>query len=149
MPATVTCKALSYSTPDGRFLFQDLNLSFGACRTGLVGRNGTGKSTLLKLVTGELTSASGSVSVTANVAPKLMHEMCTAAIEGRVREATALHFQLLGLHKQLFCEPSPAPTKWALERLGRSSNHLRLPLTPLTAASQPQVEAAMREAGLL
>lgn len=91
----------------------------------------------------------GSVSVTANVAPKLMHEMCTAAIEGRVREATALHFQLLGLHKQLFCEPSPAPTKWALERLGRSSNHLRLPLTPLTAASQPQVEAAMREAGLL
>ena len=64
MPATVTCKALSYSTPDGRFLFQDLNLSFGACRTGLVGRNGTGKSTLLKLVTGELTPASGSVSVT-------------------------------------------------------------------------------------
>ncbi|OWQ92973.1 4-hydroxy-tetrahydrodipicolinate synthase [Roseateles aquatilis] len=91
----------------------------------------------------------GHVSVTANVAPKAMHEMCLAAIEGRVREATELHFKLLGLHKQLFSEPSPAPTKWALNQLGRCGNHLRLPLTPLTGAGQPLVEAAMREAGLL
>src|SRR6185436_9062643 len=91
----------------------------------------------------------GHVSVTANVAPKAMHEMCTAAIEGRVREATALHFQLLGLHKQLFCEPSPAPTKWALNKLGRCPNNLRLPLTPLTPAGQDLVEGALREAGLL
>ncbi len=91
----------------------------------------------------------GHVSVTANVAPRKMHEMCTAAIEGRVREATALHFQLLGLHKQLFCEPSPAPTKWALNRLGRCGNHLRLPLVPLTGAGEPLVEQAMREAGVL
>jgi len=91
----------------------------------------------------------GSVSVTANIAPKAMHELCLAAIEGRLREATALHFQLLPLHKQLFCEPSPAPAKWALNKLGRSSNHLRLPLTPLTPAGQQLVEAALREAGLL
>ncbi|UXH76626.1 4-hydroxy-tetrahydrodipicolinate synthase [Roseateles amylovorans] len=91
----------------------------------------------------------GHVSVTANVAPREMHEMCIAAIEGRVREATALHFKLLGLHKQLFCEPSPAPTKWALNQLGRCGNHLRLPLTPLTEGGQALVQAAMREAGLL
>ncbi len=91
----------------------------------------------------------GHVSVTANVAPREMHEMCLAAMEGRVREATALHFKLLGLHKQLFCEPSPAPTKWALNQLGRCGNHLRLPLTPLTDGGQALVGAAMREAGLL
>jgi 4-hydroxy-tetrahydrodipicolinate synthase len=91
----------------------------------------------------------GNVSVTANIAPKLMHELCMAALEGRVREATAIHFKLLGLHKNLFCEPSPAPTKWALQRLGRSSNHLRLPLTPLTPAGQNLVEQALREAGLV
>lgn len=91
----------------------------------------------------------GSVSVTANVAPRDMHLMCQAAMQGLVAEATALHFKLLGLHKQLFCEPSPAPAKWALHRLGLSSNHLRLPLTPMTAAGQQLVEGAMREAGLL
>ncbi len=91
----------------------------------------------------------GHVSVTANVAPRDMHEMCMAAIEGRVREATQLHFKLLGLHKQLFCEPSPAPTKWALAQMGRCGNHLRLPLTPLTATGQQLVGAAMKEAGLL
>ena len=55
----------------------------------------------------------GNVSVTANLAPRLMHEMCVAAIEGHVRRASAIHLQLLPLHRQLFCEPSPSPTKWA------------------------------------
>ena len=63
----------------------------------------------------------GHVSVTANVAPRDMHLMCKAAIEGRVKDATELHFKLLGLHKQLFCEPSPAPTKWALSQMGHCS----------------------------
>ena len=61
----------------------------------------------------------GNVSVTANVAPRAMHELCVAALEGRVREATAIHLRLLELHGALFVEPSPAPTKWALQRLGR------------------------------
>ncbi|HEX2011499.1 MAG TPA: 4-hydroxy-tetrahydrodipicolinate synthase [Roseateles sp.] len=91
----------------------------------------------------------GNVSVTANVAPRAMHELCKAAIAGNVREATRIHFQLLSLHKQLFCEPSPAPTKWALERLGRCKSSLRLPITPLTAAGQASVVQAMQEAGLL
>ncbi|MFG5410081.1 4-hydroxy-tetrahydrodipicolinate synthase [Piscinibacter sakaiensis] len=90
----------------------------------------------------------GNVSVTANVAPRAMHELCIAAIEGRVREATALHMKLLALHKHLFCEPSPAPTKWALQRLGRCGAGLRLPITPLTPAGQALVDAALAEAGL-
>lgn len=91
----------------------------------------------------------GNVSVTANVAPRAMHDLCKAALSGNVKEATRIHFQLLSLHKQLFCEPSPAPTKWALERLGRCKAPLRLPITALTAAGQASVEQALGEAGLL
>ncbi len=91
----------------------------------------------------------GNVSVTANVAPRAMHELCKAALAGNVREATRIHMQLLSLHKQLFCEPSPAATKWALSRLGRCGPSLRLPITPLTAAGQTSVSAALQEAGLL
>ena len=91
----------------------------------------------------------GNVSVTANVAPKLMHELCMAAIEGDLKRATALHMRLLSLHRQLFCEPSPAPTKWAMSRLGRCRPDVRLPITPLTPAGQALVDAALRDAGLL
>jgi 4-hydroxy-tetrahydrodipicolinate synthase len=95
-----------------------------------------------------LLGGQGNVSVTANVAPRAMHELCVAAIAGRVREATEIQMRLLALHKSLFCEPSPAPTKWALERMGRIGGALRLPLTPLTTAGQVQVEQAMRDGGL-
>jgi 4-hydroxy-tetrahydrodipicolinate synthase len=91
----------------------------------------------------------GNVSVTANVAPRAMHALCMAAIEGRAREAAAMQFKLLGLHKNLFIEPSPAPTKWAMARLGLCGSELRLPITPLSVAGQALVEAALREAGLL
>ena len=93
-----------------------------------------------------LMGGAGVVSVTANVAPRLMARMCAAALQGDVATATALHFTLLGLHQALFCEPSPAPTKWALSRLGRCNNALRLPLLPLTDSGQARVEAALREA---
>ena len=91
----------------------------------------------------------GNVSVTANVAPRLMHEMCMAAVEGRAREAAAIHLKLLPLHRNLFIEPSPAPTKWAMAKLGLCGASLRLPITPLTDAGQAAVEQAMRDAGLL
>ncbi|MEK8026246.1 4-hydroxy-tetrahydrodipicolinate synthase [Pseudaquabacterium rugosum] len=90
----------------------------------------------------------GNVSVTANVAPKLMHELCMAAIAGEVQKARQIHLQLLSLHKQLFCEPSPAPTKWAMAQLGRCRNVVRLPITPLTATGEQLVGAALRDAGL-
>ena len=91
----------------------------------------------------------GNVSVTANVAPRLMHEMCKAAITGNLALARQIHLRLLGLHKQLFCEPSPAPAKWAMSRLGRCRPTVRLPITALTAAGQGLVDAALHEAGLL
>jgi 4-hydroxy-tetrahydrodipicolinate synthase len=91
----------------------------------------------------------GNVSVTANVAPKLMHQLCVAALAGQARDAAAIQLRLLALHKALFCEPSPAPTKWAMTRLGHGGAGLRLPIMPLTAAGQAQVDAALREAGLV
>jgi 4-hydroxy-tetrahydrodipicolinate synthase len=91
----------------------------------------------------------GNVSVTANVAPRLMHELCMAAIEGRVQRAREIHLQLLSLHKQLFCEPSPAPTKWAMSRLGLCRADVRLPILPLTEPGQILVDRALRDAGLL
>ena len=96
-----------------------------------------------------LLGGQGNVSVTANVAPRLMHEMCMAAIGGNLALARQIHLRLLGLHKQLFCEPSPAPAKWAMSRLGRCRPAVRLPITPLTVAGQALVDGALSEAGLL
>jgi 4-hydroxy-tetrahydrodipicolinate synthase len=95
-----------------------------------------------------LLGGQGNVSVTANIAPRLMHEMCVAAIEGQARAAAAIHLRLLPLHRQLFCEPSPAPAKWALSQLGRCTPQVRLPLLPLTAAGQAAVREAMAVAGV-
>ncbi len=96
-----------------------------------------------------LLGGSGNVSVTANVAPKGMHQLCKAAMEGDVKRATELHMQLLPLHKQLFSEPNPIPVKWALARMGKAGGTLRLPLTPLSPAAQASVEGALRECGVL
>ena len=91
----------------------------------------------------------GNVSVTANVAPRAMHEMCVAAMAGNAIEARAIHMRLLPLHTNLFTEPSPAPAKWAMARLGLCGAALRLPITPLTPAGQAIVEQSLRDAGLL
>jgi 4-hydroxy-tetrahydrodipicolinate synthase len=91
----------------------------------------------------------GNVSVTANVAPRLMHELCMLALDGRAREAAALHLRLLPVHKHLFVESSPAPTKWAMAKLGLCGETLRLPIVPLSAAGRTTVEQALRDSGLL
>ena len=96
-----------------------------------------------------LCGGQGNISVTANIAPRQMHEMCMAAIEGDVKRARAIHLSLLALHRQLFCEPSPAPAKWALSRMGRCRAGVRLPLVELTEAGQALVGSALRECGLL
>ena len=88
----------------------------------------------------------GNVSVTANVAPRLMQQLCEAALRGDGKETARLQLRLLPLHQSLFCEPSPAPTKFALSLLGRCTPFVRLPIIPLTEAGQGQVRAAMREA---
>jgi 4-hydroxy-tetrahydrodipicolinate synthase len=91
----------------------------------------------------------GNVSVTANVAPRLMHELCVAAIAGDRQRAMALQFQLLPLHKQLFVEANPIPVKWAMARMKLCGGALRLPMTPLTAANEAAVEGALSACGLL
>ncbi len=96
-----------------------------------------------------LLGAVGTISVTANVAPRLMHEMCAAALAGEVEKAREINYRLLGLHRHLFIEANPIPVKWAVARMGKMKNVLRLPLTPLSAAAQPAVENAMRQAGVI
>jgi 4-hydroxy-tetrahydrodipicolinate synthase len=91
----------------------------------------------------------GVISVTANVAPGLMAEMCDAALQGDATAAADIDARLVALHRDLFVESNPIPVKWALARLGLIPAGLRLPLTPLSAAAQPVVEAAMRPAGLV
>jgi len=91
----------------------------------------------------------GNVSVTANVAPRLMHELCVAAMAGDVARAMAIQMKLLPVHKTLFIESNPIPVKWAAARMGLCGPALRLPLTPLTDASQPTLERALQAAGLL
>ncbi len=91
----------------------------------------------------------GNVSVTANVAPRAMAELCKAAIAGDARRASEIHLKLLALHKLLFAESNPIPVKWAMARLGRCGPALRLPLVGLSEGLHAPLEAAMREAGLL
>lgn len=91
----------------------------------------------------------GNVSVTANIAPRAMADLCRAAMAGEAATARDIHFRLLGLHKLLFSEPNPTPVKWAMHRLGLCGATQRLPLVPMTAALVPGLEAALREAGLL
>ena len=91
----------------------------------------------------------GNVSVTANVAPRAMRELCAAALAGDVATAMAIQRRLLPVHRQLFCEANPIPVKWAMARLGHCGGTLRLPMTELEPGNQDKVEAALREAGLL
>jgi len=96
-----------------------------------------------------LCGGQGNVSVTANVAPRLMHQLCVAAMAGQRERAMQIQFQLMPVHKQLFCEPNPIPVKWAMQRMGLCGGALRLPLTPLSPANEPVVEGALRASGLL
>lgn len=91
----------------------------------------------------------GTISVTANVAPRLMHEMCAAALAADARGAREANARLLGLHRHLFCEANPIPVKWAVQQLGLIAGGIRLPLTPLSETCFEPVRAAMRQAGVL
>ena len=95
-----------------------------------------------------LAGAKGDISVTANVAPKLMSQMCAAALRGDAAAARAFNEPLLALHQQLFVEANPIPVKWALAELGKISLGIRLPLTPLSESVRDGVRAALRSAGL-
>ena len=96
-----------------------------------------------------LSGGHGVISVSANVAPALMRQLCSAALAGNTSLAQALNHKLQDLHGQLFCEPSPAPSKWALARLGLIPGGIRLPLTGLSTVGQQRVEAAMKQAEII
>jgi 4-hydroxy-tetrahydrodipicolinate synthase len=91
----------------------------------------------------------GNVSVTANIAPKLMHDLCVAAMAGDVARAMDIQMRLLPLHKTLFVESNPIPVKWAASRMGLCGPALRLPLTPLTPVNQQALERVMQSTGLI
>ena len=96
-----------------------------------------------------LCGGQGNISVSANIAPRLMHELCVAAIAGDVAKAMSIQMQLLPIHKHLFVEANPIPVKWAMSRLGLCGPTLRLPMTQMEAGNVPVVEAALRASGLL
>ncbi len=93
--------------------------------------------------------AKGNISVTANVAPRGMHELCVAAMAGKVAEAVEINNKLLPLHNKLFVEPNPVPVKWAMAEMGLIPSGIRLPLVPLGADYHETVRAALRESGVL
>ena len=96
-----------------------------------------------------LCGGKGNVSVTANIAPRLMHELCIAAVAGDARRAMEIQRGLMPVHKHLFVEANPIPLKWAMARMGLCGPAMRLPMTPLSQANIPVVEAALRASGLL
>ena len=96
-----------------------------------------------------LCGGQGNVSVTANIAPRLMHQLCKAAVAGDAKAAMELQIKLLPLHKNLFVEANPIPVKWAMARMGLCGPTLRLPMTPLEASNVGAVEKALRQCGLI
>jgi len=91
----------------------------------------------------------GNVSVTANVAPRLMHELCVAAIAGDARKAMDIQRRLMPVHKNLFVEANPIPLKWAMARMQLCGGTMRLPLTPMSTHLEPVVEGALKDSGLI
>ncbi len=94
-----------------------------------------------------LLGGDGVISVTANVAPRLMHEMCAAALGGNAAQAVTLNNRLQGLHRHLFCEANPIPVKWAVQQLGLMQGGIRLPLIPLAPQYHELVREALHQAG--
>ena len=103
-------------------------------------------STALALI---LLGGHGVISVTANVAPRLMHAMCAAALRAEVVTARGINMRLLGLHQKLFVEANPIPVKWALQQMGLIGGGLRLPMTPLSEKFFDTVREALHEAGIV
>ncbi len=91
----------------------------------------------------------GNISVTANVAPKAMHELCAAAMAGDIAKARGINNHLMALHNKLFIEPNPLPVKWAMSEMGLIPAGLRLPLVPMSEQYHETLRAALREAGVL
>jgi len=96
-----------------------------------------------------LCGGKGNISVTANIAPQQMHELCKAAIQGDIQTAMRIQFKLMPVHKNLFVEANPIPLKWAMAHMGLCGSTLRLPLTPMSSSYEPILEQALKTSGLI
>ena len=96
-----------------------------------------------------LMGGKGNISVTANVAPRLMHELCVAAMSDDVQKTREIQYKLISVHKAMFIEANPIPVKWALHQMGKITSGIRLPLTPLSEPLREPLKAALKQAGLL
>ena len=96
-----------------------------------------------------LMGGKGNISVTANVAPRLMHELCTTAMSDDVKRTREIQYQLIAVHKAMFTEANPIPVKWALHEMGKITAGIRLPLTPLSNSLREPLKAALKQANLL
>ncbi len=96
-----------------------------------------------------LAGGKGDISVTANVAPKLMSQLCAAAIAGDTVETQRINDQLMPVHNNLFLESNPIPVKWALHKMGFVTEGIRLPLTVFNQEQQPILSQAMQQAGII
>ena len=96
-----------------------------------------------------LCGGQGNVSVTANIAPRLMHDLCVAAMAGDAKKAMQIQQRLLPVHKNLFIEANPIPLKWAMHKMGLCGGTMRLPMTPMAQSLEPTVLAALKASGLV
>ena len=138
VPGIVGIKEATGNIERAQWLIRDLPKDFA------VYSGDDGSAVALMLCGGQ-----GNVSVTANVAPRLMHQLCVAAVAGDAKRAMEIQLKLLPVHKHLFMEANPIPVKWAMARMGLCGGALRLPMTPLSPAHEATVEAALRASGLL
>lgn len=138
VPGIIGIKEATGNIERAQWLIRDLPSDFGVYS----GDDGTAVALML-------CGGAGNISVTANIAPRLMHELCVAALAGDIAAAMRIQFQLMPLHKNLFIEANPIPVKWAMARLGHCGPTMRLPMTPLSSACIPAVESALAAAQLL
>jgi 4-hydroxy-tetrahydrodipicolinate synthase len=142
VPGIVGLKDATDNIERGSHLMRDLLLKGKQDFAMLSGCDGTALAFTLM-------GGHGTISVTANVAPRLMHDMIAAGLAGKVELARELNMKLLPLHQRLFLEANPIPVKWAVARLGLMDGALRLPLTPFSPQYHAALEEAMRAAGVL
>lgn len=138
VPGVIGIKEASCDIARAQWLIRELPRGFSVCS----GDDATAVALML-------CGGQGHISVTANLAPRLMHELCVAALAGDARRAMEIQMRLLPLHQSLFVEANPIPVKWAMARIGLCAGTLRLPMTPLAPGNEAAVEAALRACGLL
>jgi 4-hydroxy-tetrahydrodipicolinate synthase len=138
VPGIVGIKESTGNIERAQWLIKDAHIGFAVYS----GDDGTAVALML-------CGGQGNISVTANIAPRLMHELCMAAIAGDARKAMEIQRRLLPVHKSLFVESNPIPVKWAMDKMGLCAGHMRLPLSSMAQSLEPTVLAALKASGLV